>query len=403
MPGIVNCGFSQAFQALPLLNKCIKIMFCHSSQSQFMNTTPPDLSAPNWLEPWLKKEGPVSVARFMEAALLHPEHGYYNRQSVFGSGGDFITSPDISQLFGEMLGIWVADRWQAMGSPAQWQLVELGPGRGTMMADLLRSLNALERAMPGLMKGLSVRLVEASPARQREQQTALAAHAPITQWPDELPSIDRPTILVANEFLDALPIEQYQLMEGGWHQRMVALDQNGAAHFTLADTAGPLPWVETPQQALPGLMAEHCPAAHELVRHLAEASLTQPLSALFIDYGYANGEMGDTLQAVRQHRYADILATAGEADLTAHVDFLRLLQTAQAAGAASFGAAMQGAFLTRMGIGERAAMLAAKADDAARTAIARAVERLISPDAMGELFKALAIQSPHLPPPAGFL
>lgn len=358
---------------------------------------------PNWLEQWLKKEGDVSVARFMEAALLHPDYGYYNRESVFGPGGDFITSPDISQLFGEMLGVWVADRWQAMGGPGAWQLIELGPGRGTMMADLLRSLKALQRAMPGLMEGLSVRLVEASPARQREQQAALADHAAITQWPDELPPIDRPTILVANEFLDALPIEQYQLTEKGWRKRMVALDRNGSAHVALATKAGPLPWAATPQSALPGLIAEHCPAAHDLLGHLAEASLKQPLAALLIDYGYANGEMGDTLQAVQQHRYADILATAGEADLTAHVDFLRLLQTARAGGASTHGAATQGAFLTRMGIGERAAMLAAKADDATRASIARAVERLISPDAMGDLFKVMAIQSPGLPPPAGFL
>jgi NADH dehydrogenase [ubiquinone] 1 alpha subcomplex assembly factor 7 len=343
----------------------------------------------------------------MEWALLHPKHGYYNKKSVFGIGGDFITAPDISQLFGEMLGIWVAERWQAMGGPENWQLIELGPGRGTMMADMLRSLYSLARALPNLIDGLSVRLVEASPARQKEQEQTLTAYRSRLSWPDELPPMDQPTIILANEFLDALPIEQYQLTEKGWHQRMVGLDETGQAAFMLHEETLPsLPWGEDDAGALPGLIAEHCPDAHALLEHLATASQTVPLAALFIDYGYANGELGDTLQAVQGHAYADILSTAGEADLTAHVDFQRLLATAKRAGADVYGAVAQGAFLTRMGMLERAAMLAAKTDEHGRTAITTAVDRLIStdssPNAMGELFKAMALQSPGLPSPAGF-
>ena len=343
----------------------------------------------------IARAGPIPLAEFMAAANGDPEHGYYAGRDPLGRGGDFVTAPEISQVFGELIGAWCAVAWQAMGAPPRTLLVELGPGRGTLMADLLRATGRVA----GFRAALDIRLVETSPALARLQKQALGGVGAV--WHRTLAEVpEGPLLLVANEFLDALPVEQYVAREGGWHRRAVDAGADG-----LRFVDGPL--VECPPSALPraaddGEIREASPQSVAVVGEIARRLAAGRGAALIVDYGYAAPAAGETLQAVARHRYADPLAAPGEADLSAHVDFAACARAARAAGARCHGPVTQGRFLDRIGIAVRRDRLVRDAAPERGAAIREACRRLTGADRMGALFKVLALTDPGAPAPAGF-
>ena len=337
-------------------------------------------------------EGPIGVDRYMALCLGHPVHGYYITRDPFGRGGDFVTAPEISQMFGELLGLWAAALWIAMGRPQRVLLVELGPGRGTLMADALRAA----RQVPDFRAAITLHLVETSPVLRDIQRRTLAGsgHAPV--WHDRLATVpDGPLVVIANEFFDALPIRQHVATQTGWHERLVGLDPRGRLAFGLS----PYPVrVTADRPATPGAVLETCEAGQEIAATLAQRVVRDAGAALVIDYGYRGPASSDTLQALRNGSPADPLGAPGEQDLTAHVDFSALVDVAAREGAASAGPVDQGGFLESLGIRERATRLAANASAGAAAEIGRARDRLVGrgPDGMGALFKAMAICHPAL-------
>ncbi len=342
-------------------------------------------------------EGPITVAAYMAEALGHPQHGYYRRADPLGAAGDFVTAPEISQMFGEMIGFWCAEMWQRMGRPDPVFLTELGPGRGTLMADLLRAA----RIAPGFAAALRVHLVETSPALRARQRAALAGTE--VAWHDRLDTVpEGPLLLVANEFFDALPVHQFLRTARGWRERLVAVDGTGRFGLVLASTPTPMATLIPPalrDSAAEGAVAEVSPAAIAIGHALGRRIAAHGGAALIVDYGDAAGLGGDTLQAVRRHARHDPFEAPGSADLTAHVDFARLAQAASEGGAQCHGPLPQGAVLERLGIRLRADRLRAAA---APGTVDAALERLIGPDGMGTLFKALAVAHPDLGPPPPF-
>ncbi|WP_449255911.1 class I SAM-dependent methyltransferase [Bosea sp. (in: a-proteobacteria)] len=342
----------------------------------------------------IRDEGPLPVSRFMALALGHPRHGYYMTRDPFGQEGDFTTAPEISQMFGELIGLWAAHLWQAMGAPARFRLVELGPGRGTLMADLLRAT----RIVPGFHAALSVHLVETSPVLRAKQAATLSGAGAI--WHDTLAgALDGPAIVLANEFLDALPLDQFAMTAEGWHERLVGLDEGGLA-FGLARVGKDSLKIAAPV----GSVFEQPFAALDIAAEVARHVAREGGGALFIDYGSVRSGFGDTLQAMKRHAFVDPLAAPGEADLTVHVDFERIGQAALKAGAALHGPATQRDFLLALGLAQRAQALSQKADAAQRRALSEAFDRLVAPGetGMGDLFKVLALSHPALPPLPGF-
>ncbi len=345
--------------------------------------------------------GPIPISRYMEICLSHPIHGYYMNRDPLGRAGDFTTAPEISQIFGELIGLWAATVWQQMESPQPARLIELGPGRGTMMADVLRAAYAL----PPFRSALCVHLVETSPALERGQRERLGdINVPIS-WHRSLAEVPAgPAIILANEFFDALPIHQAVKHADGWHERLIDMDPSGRLAFALAPQpslpiAARVP-AHLDEEAEPGAIFEWRSSA--LVKELA-TRVCDYGAALVIDYGHADSGLGDTLQAVSRHRFADPLAAPGEADLTAHVDFAALRTAAGRAGANVHGPIEQSVFLRRLGIEPRAARLKAVAP-AQAAAIDTAIARLTGASAtgMGTLFKVLALGDPTLGPPPGF-
>lgn len=343
----------------------------------------------------IRQEGPIGIGRYMALALGHPRHGYYMTRDPFGRDGDFITAPEVSQMFGELIGLWAAHLWQAMGAPSQLRLIELGPGRGTLMADMLRAT----RIVPGFRAAVSVHLVETSPVLRQRQATALAGCDP--SWHDSVgAALSGPVILVANEFLDALPLDQYVMTSEGWRERLVGLDAAGDLAFGLAAEAEAALQLEAPA----GATFEQPTIALDIVGEVARHIAAEGGAGLFIDYGSARSGLGDTLQAMKRHGFVDPLAEPGEADLTMHVDFERMGQAARKAGAALHGPASQRDFLLALGLAQRAQALSLKADAAQREAISSGFDRLTATGetAMGDLFKVLALSHPGLPPLPGF-
>jgi NADH dehydrogenase [ubiquinone] 1 alpha subcomplex assembly factor 7 len=338
-------------------------------------------------------DGPMSVAAYMEEALFHPRWGYYATRDPLGARGDFVTAPEISQVFGELIGLWCAALWQRLGAPDPVHLVELGPGRGTLMRDALRAA----RVVPDFARAARLHLVELSPVLRAAQAHALAAAAPA--WHDDLATVPAgPMLLVANEFLDALPIRQFVRGAATWRERVVTMEGDALA-FALE--AAPADEADL-AAAAPGAVREIRPASRTLARAIGERLVAAGGAALFVDYGYWPSACGDTLQAVRRHRAHDVLAEPGEADLTAHVDFADFARAAEAAGARAWGPVPQGLFLERLGLSARAARLAANAEPDAAARIRSGCTRLAAPEAMGRLFKALALTPADGPPPAGF-
>lgn len=336
----------------------------------------------------IRASGPMNVAQYMSACLHDPEFGYYATRPALGEAGDFITAPLVSQMFGELLGLWAVETWTRMGRPVPFRLVEMGPGDGTLMSDLLRAA----RLSPPFTEAADVWLVEVSqPLRDRQRQT-LGDHISWAGSLDEVPA-GAPLILVANELLDCLPARQYVRTEKGWAERMVGLDDAGALVFGLAGAPG----IE--RLAPVGAILEHSPAQAALGDQLAARVLADGGAALLIDYGRATPGFGDTLQALRRHRKEGPLDNPGEADLTVHADFPAVMAAAAAQGAETPAILTQGELLVRLGIGARAEALANARPDRADL-IERQLERLVSPDQMGDLFKAAAIHSAGFQPPA---
>ena len=346
--------------------------------------------------------GPISVARYMTLALTHPAGGYYCGRDPFGRSGDFVTAPEISQVFGELIGLVLAQSWLEMGRPSRIGLVELGPGRGTLLTDAMRAA----RVVPGFLAAAELHLVETSPVLRARQATALAAAS--VSWHGELATVppDLPLLLVANEFLDALPIRQFVRHRGRWHERLIAVDDVGGFRFVLAGRATPFPhnpndgWDDLAD----GTVLELGPARDALAQQIAARIVAQGGLALIVDYGRAATAMlGDTLQAVREHRVVDPLLSPGEADLSADVDFAALRSSARAAGAVAWGPLTQAKYLDRLGIWRRLARLTERATPEQREMLEQGCARLVGPDAMGERFKVLAITASDAPIPAGFL
>jgi NADH dehydrogenase [ubiquinone] 1 alpha subcomplex assembly factor 7 len=344
--------------------------------------------------------GPMTVADFMTEALSHPRHGYYTQRDPLGARGDFITAPEISQVFGELIGAWLAERWQALGSPERMHLVELGPGRGTLMADALRAT----RTVAGFHQALQVHLVEINAALKEMQRTSLASYV-TPNWHESMASVpnDASLLLVANEFFDALPIRQLQRTERDWRERLVAL-QGESLRFVLAPGPSPLASLLPAEfaSAQAGAIAELCLPGRALAREIGERLERRRGAALIVDYGNARPRLGDTLQAVAAHKKVDVLTNPGEADLSAHVDFAALAETARNAGAQSFGPTTQGAFLRSLGIEQRLAALRQRADATQAAVLEAGVARLIEPKQMGTLFKVLALIDSQSSSPAGF-
>ncbi len=346
-------------------------------------------------------EGPLTIAQYMEECLGNPKYGYYTGKNPFGRGGDFITAPEISQMFGELAGLWCGIEWMAMGQPGQVHLIELGPGRGTLMADAMR----VAKGVPGFVEAINLHLVETSPALREHQRGQLAAFNPV--WHDHLSAVpDGPALIVANEFFDALPIRQFQRIPDGWCERLIGVDENSEHPALRVGWASPLlvhPLVpEHLVSADIDSVVEVSPAALNYMRTLAERLNAGQGAALIIDYGYMKSGAGETLQAVKNHSYSDVLADQGKVDLTAHVDFESLVNVAVESGVQAFGPLTQGAFLKSLGIEERAENLMANATPEQAKLVQSGLERLISAKGMGELFKVVAVTSPDLEPPVGF-
>jgi NADH dehydrogenase [ubiquinone] 1 alpha subcomplex assembly factor 7 len=337
--------------------------------------------------------GPITVAEFMTEALGHPTLGYYRRARPLGAAGDFTTAPEISQMFGELVGAWLADRWLAMGKPASFRLVELGPGRGTMMADALRAT----RGLAGFHAAIDLHLVESNDTLRAEQRTRLADWHP--SWHERLDDVPAgPLLLAANEFFDALPVRQFHRTARGWSERMIGLAPDGET-LVMALAPGLTPFAPLlPAAAGEGAEAELCEAARSIAAAIGERIRRDSGSALIVDYGYDTGA-GASLQAVRGHRGAGLLERPGETDLSSHVDFAALVR---AANLRAFGPVAQGEFLQRLGILQRAESLKRQATPAQSQAIDAALARLIAPDQMGTLFRVLALGDDRSVQPAGF-
>lgn len=347
----------------------------------------------------IETTGPIPVSRFMAEALGHPEQGYYVRREPFGADGDFVTAPEISQMFGELIGLWAVACWQQMGAPERLVLAEAGPGRGTLMADALRAA----RLSPGFLAAIELALVETSPRLRALQADALPALARPPHWYDSVDSLpDGPLLFLANEFFDALPIRQFERRGGRWYERMVGWREGELCFVSAPDPAGPESLPAALREAPDGSLAESREADRAIAGAIAGRLAQAGGYALIIDYGHVVSAPGDSLQAVRRHAFHPILADPGSADLTAHVDFQQLAEAAVAAGARAHGPLGQGDFLERLGLRHRAARLQAAATPAQSAAIAAARHRLTAEDGMGSLFKVLALSAPDLPPPPAF-
>jgi NADH dehydrogenase [ubiquinone] 1 alpha subcomplex assembly factor 7 len=335
----------------------------------------------------IRDDGPMAIDRYMSLCLGHPQHGYYITRDPLGAAGDFTTSPEISQVFGELVGVWTAQVWQSLGGPRHVALVELGPGRGTLMADMLRVLSRVE----GLAKAAEVHFVETSPSLRAAQ----AARVPQATWHHTLASLPaRPSIFIANEFFDALPIRQFERRGAAVFERVVGLSGD-ALDIGLVPSPQRIPFRGE------GVFEDHAiraAVATQMADHLAKSGG----AALVIDYGHMRSALGDTLQAMIRHRHCPITEKPGEADITSHVDFEALGRACVQGGARVAGLMTQGDFLTAMGLEARTEVLSRTISGEARTQFLAASERLAHPGQMGHLFKVMAVTSAGLEPPYPF-
>jgi SAM-dependent MidA family methyltransferase len=343
----------------------------------------------------IHERGPLNVATYMQLVLGHPTLGYYARREPFGAEGDFVTAPELSQVFGELIGLCLAQRWLELGQPHPVGLVELGPGRGMLMADAWRAT----RHVDGFHRAVRLHLVETS-ARLRALQAERLAGTGAT-WHDDFAEVPEgmPLLLVANELLDALPVRQFERSREGWRERLVTLDGAGRLAFALAPGISPYSGelMRRHGGAPLGRIVELSPAREALVRGIARRLVADGGLALLIDYGAVRLD-GPSLQAVRRHGRADPLEAPGEVDLSAHVAFGELAAAARGAGACAWGPLPQGELLTRLGAEIRLARLCAARPDRAEH-MREGLARLLDPARMGRLFLVLALTGDDAPPP----
>ncbi len=350
----------------------------------------------------IRAGGPISTGVFLGEALFDPREGFYATKDPIGAGEDFITAPEISQMFGELVGLWLAQVWHQLGSPAPVQLVEFGPGRGTMMKDILRA----GRAVPNFSSALQVSLIEASPALMNVQAGMLEAAPCPVNWKTTLSDVPPgPCLIIGNEYLDCLPVRQFVYQSDEWHERLVDVNEAGDFSFVLSHSPasvvdlGMIP--PALREAKEGALVEVRPGMAPLMCELAARFSHAPAMALFIDYGHTTSEFGDTLQAITAHKKVDPLAAPGTADLTTRVDFEDIKRVAKAAGLRVAGPTTQANWLKRLGLEYRAADLARKNPEQKRK-LARQIHRLSDEAQMGALFKVIAIFSKDTPAPEGF-
>jgi SAM-dependent MidA family methyltransferase len=342
-------------------------------------------------------EGPLAIDRYMALCLNHPRHGYYMSRDPFGLTGDFVTAPEVTQMFGELIGVWCAQAYELMGRPAAFDLIELGPGRGTLMTDILRTA----RQVPEMLGAVRVRLIETSPRLRALQREALKSWTSNLSWHDVLDELDgSPCIIVANEFFDALPIRQFRRANGGWRERVV---QARDGKLVLGWKPSLLPPAEQVAGCAEGEIVEVSPAAGRIARSISARLNYHPGAALIMDFGRLRSLPGETLRAVRGHRGVSILERPGESDLAAHVDFEILGRALAANGARVCAPLTQGKFLRAMGIEARARVLKAALAGSALCDIDAAVERVAGARQMGELFKVVAATSPGMERPYPFV
>lgn len=342
----------------------------------------------------IRHDGPISMADYMADCLLHPTLGYYTTRDPLGAAGDFTTAPEISQMFGELIGLSLAQAWMDQGSPTPFTLAELGPGRGTLMADLLRATSAI----PGFHDAARIALVEASSVLRATQAQNLPDHAP--QWFDNVDALpDAPLFLIANEFFDALPVRQFIRHEQGWTERRITF-ADGALAFGQTAPAKYAALAHRLEDTRPGDLVELCPSAPSIAAAVATRIADHGGAALIVDYGDWRS-LGDTVQALHEHRPVDVFDHPGQADLTAHVDFEALAQAAHGAGCGVTQLTPQGVFLERLGITARAQTLAKNMRGAALDDLIAAHRRLTHPQEMGNLFKTLGLFPAQTSPPPG--
>lgn len=334
-------------------------------------------------------QGPITVSQYMMLALADPDKGYYQTENPFGRNGDFITAPEVSQMFGELIGIWVLDSWLRLDKPNAFTLCELGPGRGTLMNDVLRTITKLN---PNCFNSAHIALVETSKSLAKEQKTRLSHYGASINWLQDFSEIGTaPLILFANELLDAIPIDQFVKQNGEWHERLITKNRNDELIFISGSNKLSSKTLPMKYHALPdGSILEVAPLRNNLVEKITGHLATNRGSALFIDYGSAGLPFGDTLQAVSSHQYKTVFDAPGKHDLTSHVDFSSLQVVAKKQNCET-ALLEQGEFLLRMGLLERAGQLGANKSSEIQNKIRSQVERLAAPQQMGKLFKVLAI------------
>jgi NADH dehydrogenase [ubiquinone] 1 alpha subcomplex assembly factor 7 len=350
----------------------------------------------------IARDGPMSISAFMTLCLYDPEYGYYPNRDPLGAAGDFVTAPEISQMFGELIGLWAVEVWREMGSPDPIQVIELGPGRGTMMLDVLRAA----RAVADFRRAARVHLIEVSPAlQQRQGETLRGVQDVPVRWHKTLGGAPLgPAIILANEFFDALPVNQAEKRPTGWHERRITVNAGGEFAFTVS----PEPLEGFKANLPPSVVKAPVGEIFEWRSDQWATDLAERVvgggAALVIDYGHARSSTGDTFQAVRSHRFASPLGMPGRTDLTAHVDFAAMARAARATGARIHGPVEQGELLKRLGIEARARALQAAAPEDKRAGIAEAMLRLVGTGQanMGTLFKAMAISAPRSADLPGF-
>jgi NADH dehydrogenase [ubiquinone] 1 alpha subcomplex assembly factor 7 len=348
----------------------------------------------------IKMDGPISIADYMALCLGHPTHGYYMKKDPFGAKGDFTTAPEISQCFGELIGLWNALCWQSMGQPENIKLIELGAGRGTLLNDVLRAT----KNITGFHDAINLHIVEISPTLKEQQQIALEGFSLPKHWHENINDIpDGPSLIIANEFFDALPIRQFEKHQGTWAERRVGLNpETDHLQITLrADPSAPHLLAES-LKGQTGDVFEICPAASFIAQSLAQRLNTFGGYLLVIDYGAEHACFGDSLQAVKDHDYCDILSTPGQADLSAHVDFLSLSKQLAHHGAKIWPLTTQGAFLETLGMGARTQQLLQGASPDQQKLLISAYKRLCSAEEMGTLFKVLCASGPDQSAPPAF-
>jgi len=339
----------------------------------------------------IRADGPISIAEYMADCLLHPEYGYYVTRDPLGAAGDFTTAPEISQMFGELIGLSLAQSWLDQGAPSPFTLAEAGPGRGTLMADILRAT----RAVPGFVEAADLILIEASPTLRAVQGETLAGHAP--RWISDVTQLpEQPLFLVANEFFDALPIRQFVRDGAGWRERRIGV-QGDQLEIGLAQAMPQPALAHRLDDTVDGDLIEECPALAPITATIGQRIAANSGAALIIDYGDWRSQ-GDTWQALRHHDRTDPLRDPGQADLTAHVDFEALTI---AAPCAYSRVTPQGVFLERLGITQRAQTLAAGLAGDPLEQLISAHQRLTHPEEMGNLFKVLGLYPAHAAPPPG--